>query len=167
MGFRRSELQSGNDDDDIYLFTRYVQLPSLLAFDLHVSGFFTHPSMAPSSYDNRAAPSGLYSRVVNRYKNDPKSFVNVTPESLFARRGHTWGGNKSTTRFYTDQECSKESEATITLVGEMLGSSEGTAMGALGGTKQRAGFVIPNHRLLLQVTNTCHRSLTIKVPSGI
>lgn len=103
--------------------------------------------MAPTTYQDRRT-KGLYDRVVDRAKCDPRSLAVLKPRSLFAARGTPWGGSKTTTRFYTSRYHSRDTEATVVLIGEVLGPEDGTAMGALGGFKLHEGWTINDQSII-------------------
>lgn len=87
--------------------------------------------------------TGVYDRCENTINSDNRSFEQLKPEKLYSGRGNTWGGNKSTTRFYHHVSRTRANEAAILLIGEVLGPGKGTAMGGLGAIK-----LLPNAVLL-------------------
>lgn len=145
MDLRHLGVPSDNADDSTSKFTVFLVLPLLPPFTLilRLSTPFTLSVMAPLSYKARATPNGLYERYVDKATADTQSLAVINPTtSLFPSRSRPWGGGKYTTRFYLSPNHSRESEACIRLVGEVLSPENGTKMGALGGSHLRPGDVL-------------------------
>jgi hypothetical protein len=100
-----------------------------------------HSPLMPhsSSYSDRQ--TGIYQRIPETVGRDSQSLTVLDPSSLFPNRISPWKGGNTTTRFYLKDTHARDSEATVILVGEILGTDHGTAMGALGGTKYHDGVV--------------------------
>ena len=100
--------------------------------------------MAPQSYHQRRGPDRTYDRLGNKLVGDPHALARIVPTTISSHRSGPWGAGNFTTRFYLPgQGYSRASELKVHFIGEMLGSDDGTKMGALGGTALQPDHVIP------------------------
>lgn len=92
-------------------------------------------------FSERSSQHGIYHSILPIIKNDKKSLALISPdEDLTTYASSIWGKGNVTTRFkYRDGKT--RDEAIVNLFGETLGPTDGTSVGALGGTVLQPGQV--------------------------
>lgn len=98
--------------------------------------FYTMPAL---SFTDRASENGIYHSIVPKIKEDKRSLTIISPaDDLIHVTSLPWGNNNFTTRF---RYHNSKDEAVVHLFGETLGLTDGTSLGALGGTTVQPGNV--------------------------